>query len=79
MFQFNVRTDRNPKLCIYLRASNQPTSNCLKKKLTNKEELPGASLEVRPVTVTIGEDGEIARTEGDVLESWISHGYASQD
>ena len=72
-FQFNVRTDRNPKIVFTYEAFNQPTEVIVsKKKLTNKEELPGASLEVRPVTVTTGEDGEIVRTEGEVLESWIS-------
>ena len=72
MFQFNVRTDRNPKIVFTYGHLTSLQVIVSKKKLTNKEELPGASLEVRPVTVTIGEDGEIVRTEGDVLESWIS-------
>lgn len=72
-FQFNVRTDRNPKLVFTYEAFDKPTEVVVsKKKLTTKEELPGASLEVRPVTVTTGEDGETVRTEGEVLESWVS-------
>lgn len=73
MFQFNVRTDRNPKLVFTYEAFDRPTEVVVsKKKLTTKEELPGARLEVRLVTVTTGEDGETIRTEGDVLESWVS-------
>lgn len=73
LFQFNVRTDRNPKLVFTYEAFDKPTQVLVsKKKLTTKEELPGASLEVRPVTVTTGADGETVRTEGDILESWVS-------
>ena len=73
LFQFNVRTDRNPKLVFTYEAFDKPTEVVVfKKKLTTKEELPGASLEVRPVTVTTGSEGETIKTEGDILESWVS-------
>lgn len=72
-FQFNVRTDRNPRLVFTYEAFDKPTEVVVsKKKLTTKEELPGASLEVRPVTVTAGADGETVRKEGEILESWVS-------
>ena len=72
-FQFNVKTDRYQTLTYQYQAEDAPNKVIIsKKQLTTKEELPGASLEVRSVTETAGEDGTVIRTEGDVIESWIS-------
>ncbi len=72
-FQFNVNTDRYHRLTYEYQALDAPSKVIVSKKaLTTKEELPGASLEVRKVTETSGEDGEIVKVEGDVVESWIS-------
>ena len=72
-FQFNVNTDRYHRLTYEYQALDAPSKVIVSKKaLTTKEELPGASLEVRSVTETSGEDGETVRIEGDVVEAWIS-------
>lgn len=72
-FQFNVNTDRYRRLTYEYQALDAPSKVIVSKKaLTTKEELPGASLEVRKVTETSGEGGEIVKVEGDVVESWTS-------
>lgn len=72
-FQFNVKSDRYQTMTYQYQAEDEPNKVIIsKKRLTTKEELPGASLEVRSVTETTGEDGSVIRTEGDVIESWIS-------
>lgn len=72
-FQFNVNTDRYRRLTYEYQALDAPSKVIISKKaLTTKEELPGASLEVRKVTETSGEDGEIVKVEGDVVEAWVS-------
>ena len=72
-FQFNVNTDRYHRLTYEYQAMDAPSRVIVSKKaLTTKEELPGAGLEVRRVTETSGEDGEIVKVEGDVVEAWVS-------
>lgn len=72
-FRFNIVTDRIPKAVFTYEATNRPTEVIVSKKtLTTKEELPGAGLEVRPVTETTAESGETILTEGEIIESWIS-------
>ncbi len=72
-FQFNVNTDRYRRLTYEYQALDAPSKVIISKKaLTTKEELLGASLEVRKVTETSGEDGEIVKVEGDVVEAWVS-------
>ena len=72
-FQFNVKTDRYQKLTYQYEAEDAPNKVIIsKKKLTTKEELPGASLEVRQVRETVEEDGTVIRVEGDVIDKWIS-------
>lgn len=72
-FQFNVKTDRYQTITYQYEAVDTPNKVIIsKKQLTTKEELPGASLEVRRVTETVDKDGTVIRTEGDVIENWIS-------
>lgn len=72
-FQFNVTTDRLKKLVFHYAAPNQPNKVVISKKtLTDKEELPGAYLEVRPVTEKTDADGNLVKIEGDIIDSWIS-------
>lgn len=74
-FQFNVKTDRYQTLTYQYKAEDAPNKVIVsKKQLTTKEELPGARLEVRSVTETVNQDGTVTRTEGDVIEGWISTG-----
>ena len=72
-FQFNVKTDRYRVLTYHYGVEDQPGKVIVSKKaLTTKEELPGAHLEVRPVTESVDENDQVVKTEGDVIESWIS-------
>ncbi len=72
-FQFNVNTDRYHVLTYLHEVKDSPSKVIVSKKaLTTKEELPGASLEIRPVTSVEGGNGEIIRKEGDVIEAWVS-------
>ena len=72
-FQFNVTTDRKDTIMFHYKAADQPNKVIISKKtLTDKEELPGAHLEVRPVTESIDEDGQTVKVEGDVIDSWVS-------
>lgn len=72
-FQFNLNTDRYHTLTYLHEAKDQPNKVVIsKKKLTDKEELPGASLEVRTVIETVDETGTLVKKEGELVESWIS-------
>src|SRR5699024_2340579 len=69
----NVTTDRKDTIVFHYEAADQPNKVIISKKtLTDKEELPGAYLEVRPVTESIDEDGQTVKVEGDVIDSWVS-------
>ena len=47
-FQFNIKTDQYQTLTYQYEAADSPNKVIIsKKQLTTKEELPGASLEVR--------------------------------
>ena len=72
-FQFNIKTDQYQTLTYQYEAADSPNKVIIsKKQLTTKEELPGASLEVRRVTEMVDKDGTVIRIDGDVIESWIS-------
>ncbi|MFR5631454.1 MAG: SpaA isopeptide-forming pilin-related protein [Monoglobales bacterium] len=72
-FQFNVNTDRCAKLVYRYDAKDEKNKVLISKKiLTTKEELPGAKLEIRPVTEITDDSGQIVKQEGEVIESWIS-------
>lgn len=72
-FQFNVSTDRVGTALFRYEANNMPNKVVISKKvLTTKEELPGAYLEVRSVIEKVGEDGEMVKEDGEIVEQWIS-------
>lgn len=72
-FQFNVNTDRYQKLTYRYDVADAPNKVIISKKtLTDKEELPGAYLEVRTVIETVDGNGTAIKKEGELIESWVS-------
>ena len=72
-FQFNVKTDRVEQISYQYTVANEANSvEISKKDLVSKDEVPGALLEIRHVSVKTDADGNEIKEEGEIFESWRS-------
>ncbi len=72
-FQFNIKTDRVEQISYRYTVANEANSvEISKKDLVSMDEVPGALLEIRHVSVKTDADGNEIKEEGEIFESWRS-------